>query len=43
MEDCHISHNSIVCMLELPMPAEGLDRCVTIFTRGKGRGFVYGG
>ena len=22
----------IVCMLELPMPAQGLDRCMTIFT-----------
>ena len=34
MEDCHISYNSIVCMLELPMPAQGLDRRMTIFTRG---------
>ena len=34
MEDCHISYNSIVCMLEFPMPAQRLDRCMTIFTRG---------
>ena len=34
MEDCHISYNSIVCMLELPMPAQRLDMCMTIFTRG---------
>ena len=34
MEDCHISYNSIVCMLELPIQAQGLDRCMTIFTKG---------
>ena len=39
MEDCHISYNSIVCMLQLPMPAQGLDRCMIIFTRGF---YVYG-
>ena len=30
MEDCHISYDSIVCMLELPMLAQGLDRCMNI-------------
>ena len=34
MEDCHIFYNSIVCMLEFPMPAQRLVRCMTIFTRG---------
>ena len=30
MEDCDISYNSIVCVLELPMLAQGLDRCMNI-------------
>ena len=30
MEDCDISYNSIVCMLELPMLAQGLDTCMNI-------------
>ena len=31
---CHVSYIRIVYMQELPIPAKGLDRCMTIFTRG---------
>ena len=31
---CHVSYIRIVYMQELPIPAQGLDRCMTIFTRG---------